>query len=117
MSYAADHANAFAYIAEIGDNVSFTYSRRIPTGGNPSRSAVARFVFDGVARQLGEGSEEFEGFRQKSSVVLLFVSVVYGELPPLGSKVEWGRKVYTVNQIRHLAPDGIPITSPIGLIG
>lgn len=109
MSYAADHADVVATLAEDGAAVTFTlatpgtYDPATDTHSDATTNTVAGYaVQDDAAKQRLAG--EVIG---QSNVVLLFSPSTRGSMPAAGYTTTWNSTAYSVvRTFREINPDG-----------
>lgn len=113
MSYATDHAGAYADVLAAGASVlitSTTPSYNAATGrSTPSVSTMdgAALETDGERRWLVE-----LGLVQTTAHVLLFAPATYGDVAPLGGELTWGGHDVVIRGVKPAAaPDGVSICS------
>jgi hypothetical protein len=109
VTYAPDHADVVATLAEDGAAVTFTrtspgtYDATTDTYTTPTTSTVAGYaVQDDAGAQRKAGEVIAEG-----NVVLLFTPSTRGSLPTAGYTTTWNSTAYTVMRtFREINPDG-----------
>ena len=97
--YAGEHADALRDIETAGAEIVF--SKR-------------NTVVSGHAIQVSD-DQEYERTKlvEMETVLLLFVAETYGQVPPLGSLVDWGGLRHQVEAVEKIAPDGVAILSRV----
>lgn len=116
MTYAADHAGAYADVLAAGAAVTFsTYTPGTYAPATDAFSAASSATVTGVALEVGNAPLKFdaEALTEAERKTFLFVPATYGDMPPLGATVAWASKVWTVRQVADLSPDGTAILGKI----
>jgi hypothetical protein len=116
MTYAAEHADALAMVAEAGASVTFTltipgtYDAATDTWTGGSTSTVT-----GDAIRTRGNPERYKALEliESESPALLFTPDTYGDLPALNSTVSWNSTTYTVRDVDPIAPDGTAIAARV----
>jgi len=114
MSYAADHAGAYADLLADGAPVTFTFALVVPGNYQPDTDTFASGTttnVTGAAIQVSARALQYQalGLIPGEAPTLLFAPRTYGQTPPLGASVVWGGSTYTVRNVEPLAPDGTAI--------
>lgn len=116
MSYATDHASAYADVLEAGAAVTFTaispgtYAEATDTWSGSATTTVV-----GYAVEIPADVRRYEALElvQREPKTLLFACSTYGSVPSLGMTVTWNSVVYTVRDVQVVAPDGSAIISTV----
>lgn len=114
MSYAAEHASAYADVAAAGAAVTFT-RRTKSEAALTGVVTVTTTTVGGVAMQVQGDPRRY---RELSLVVstnptLLFVPTTYGQVPESGDTVVWGGLTLTVKDVNALKPDGTVVLAKV----
>lgn len=112
MSYAADHASAFADVSSAGAPVTWalttpgTYTAATDSYGTPSTASCP-----GVAIEVDGDDREYRDLEliALNPATLFFVPTTLGDKPALGALGSWGGSTRVVKRIRPIAPDGTAI--------
>lgn len=111
-SYAVDHADALADVAEAGASVSFSRttgqtvsdSTDVATGGTTVTVAASAIELEGDAQTYRDLS-----LVQRNPVTLFVIPSTYGDDVQPGDAFTWGSVDRTVKLVRTLSPDGTNI--------
>lgn len=114
MSYAAEHASAYADILAAGAAVTL---RRKSVAHTQSTDAVTQTpsTIAGAACQVRGRPQTYEALKlvESDAPTLLFAAATYGDAAELGDELTWGGKDVEVVSIDATAPDGTPIVARI----
>ena len=119
MTTAADHADAYAMVAEEGAAVTFstgTPGTHDPETGlftSPTTATVTGVAIRVKADRQQEDAYRAAGLTVDRVVCLLFAPTTYGSLPTLGSTVTWASETLTVRGITPLATSGTALLARI----
>ena len=122
MDYTAKHEQALIKMKERGAPASF----RLESPGTHDETtdrftAPTVTVVNGYAAEIVQERDEYmteyirEELIRAGSSLLVFVPNIIGELPPLGSVVEWAGDQYTVNGFRPIRPAGVVIAAKVAI--
>lgn len=118
-SYAVDHADALADVAEAGASVSFTRttgqtvsdSTDVATGGTVV--TVTGYAIEAENKSTGARQGETGGYVFRTSglvhqtaLELFFVPSTYGDLPLVDDTLTWNGADMSVKQVVPINPDG-----------
>jgi len=118
MSFAAQHASAYAQIAGKGAAVTFAKTTSAATydpiadSGDPVSTSVP-----GVAMQVKGNPMVYSalGLTEEDAVTLLFAATTYGDAPSLGAVATWAGVARTVRSLAPVGPDGVWIVGRVVL--
>ena len=119
MTTAADHADAYAMLAEEGAAVTFstgTPGTHDPETGlftSPTTASVTGVAIRVRANRTEEDAYRAAGLSVDRVVTLLFAPTTYGSLPTLGSTVTWASETLTAKGITSLAPSGTAVIARV----
>jgi hypothetical protein len=119
VTYAVEHASAYADILAAGTAVTFT---KVTLGRDPLTGASTKTTatVSGAAISVRGAKRAAMGrlfaelnLTERTAVALLFAPATYGELPQLDATTTWAGKKVTVKWVDPLDPDGTPIISRV----
>jgi hypothetical protein len=112
MSYAQEHASAYADILAAGAAVSIT-STTTSLSETSGRSTPSIAVMAGAAMETDEERKWLQdlGLVQTAALILFFVAATFGDIPALGAEINWGGKALKIRGVKPFAPDGTAIFS------
>lgn len=114
-SYATDHAEALADVAEDGAAISFTLATDTVDESTGVHSSPATATVAGQAIESDEAFEEFRsmGLTHTKSIALFFVPTTIGTMPTAGYGATWGGENVTVERVKPFAPNGTAIMASV----
>jgi hypothetical protein len=118
MSYATEHADALADIAEAGTAVTFSKSTTTTNETTGAESSAVVTAVSGFAVRVSGNPMVYQalGLTVSAPITLLFAPTTYGERPELDSTVTWEGETWTVKSVNPLSPDGTDILSRVIVI-
>jgi hypothetical protein len=116
MTYALDHASAYADILAAGAAITFT--KAVPgtmTPGSGVFSGASSSAVAGVAIRDKGDPKRYEALKltQTEAVTLLFAPSTYGQMPELNAVGVFAGVTYRVRDVEPVAPDGNVIIASI----
>jgi hypothetical protein len=110
VSYATEHASAYADVLAAGAAVTITATTQAynaATGrSTPSTSTLAGAAMAVESERRWLDGLIAAGLVQSSALVLMFVAATFGDLPSLGATLAWGGQTVTIRRVKPFDPDG-----------